>query len=183
MRRGLSRVDRQCCAVDGPGWVANAVLQVSLAWVGNDGLQTVQRGSTTLRSRWSREGQACCAVYGLGRVANAAPQVSLAIMKACGPRLMKMNEMEDLMGYLKDEVPLMDPEKLQVRLLPAGICPCHRVILTGYLKDEAPTWTTSQASWHMTCSGLVLIRYLKMRSPSWPRRTRPSPASWYMPLP
>lgn len=28
---------------------------------------------------------------------------------------MEMNDMEDLMGYLKDELPLMDPERLQVR--------------------------------------------------------------------
>ena len=41
-------------------------------------------------------------------------QVSLAIMKACQPRLMEMREMEEMVEYLKDEVPALDGDRLQV---------------------------------------------------------------------
>ena len=43
-----------------------------------------------------------------------AVQVALAIMKHCAPRLMAMREMEEMVEYLKDDVPAMDTEKLQV---------------------------------------------------------------------
>lgn len=46
-------------------------------------------------------------------------QVSLAIMKACQPRLMEMREMEEMVEYLKDEVPALDGDRLQVSLLPS----------------------------------------------------------------